>query len=95
VILHNIVRIGQHEHSILCTSTSNSICILSKRVFLDKMNLMAPWTELVALITPHSPVAGAKGGRPPFAVQTMLRIHFLQQWFGLRACENSLFMPMV
>ena len=26
---------------------------------------------------------GVKGGRPSFAVQTMLRIQFLQQWFGL------------
>ena len=63
-----------------------------KRVFLDEMNLVVPWTELVALITPHSPVAGAKGGRPPFAVETMLRIHFLQQWFGLSdpAMEEAL-----
>jgi IS5 family transposase len=29
------------------------------------------------------PGPGAKGGLPPFAVQTMLRIHFLQQWFNL------------
>jgi IS5 family transposase len=29
------------------------------------------------------PALGAKGGRPPFAVETMLRIHFLQQWFNL------------
>ena len=28
-----------------------------------------------------SPVAST--GRPPFAHETMLRIHFLQQWFGL------------
>jgi len=63
-----------------------------KRVFLDEMNLVVPRTELVALITPHSPVAGAKGGRPPFAVETMLRIHFLQQWSGLSdpAMEEAL-----
>ena len=52
-----------------------------KREFLDEMNLVVPWSELVKLIEPHSPQA--KTGRPPFAVQTMLRIHFLQQWFGL------------
>ena len=50
-----------------------------KRVFLDEMNLVVPWTELVGLIQPFAPSAGAKGGRPPFAVETMLRIHFLQQ----------------
>lgn len=54
-----------------------------KREFLDEMNLVVPWAELVALIAPHAPAPGAKGGRPPFAVQTMLRIHFLQQWFNL------------
>jgi IS5 family transposase len=64
-----------------------------KRVFLDEMNLVVPWTELVGLIQPFAPcVAGAKGGRPAFAVETMLRIHFLQQWFGLSdpAMEGSL-----
>lgn len=63
-----------------------------KRVFLDEMNLVVPWTELVGLIQPFVPAAGAKGGRPPFAVETMLRIHFLQQWFGLSdpAMEEAL-----
>ena len=61
-----------------------------KREFLDEMNLVVPWTELVALIEPHAP--SGKTGRPPFAVSTMLRIHFLQQWFGLSdpAMEEAL-----
>ena len=54
-----------------------------KREFLDEMNLVVPWSELVALIAPHALKSGAKGGRPPFAVETMLRLHFLQQWFNL------------
>ncbi len=54
-----------------------------KREFLDEMNLVVPWSELVVLVTPHAPTRGAKGGRPPFHVETMLRIHFLQQWFIL------------
>ena len=45
-----------------------------KREFLDEMNLVVPWGELVSLIAPHAPAPGAKGGRPPFAVETMLRI---------------------
>jgi IS5 family transposase len=49
-----------------------------KRVFLDEMNLVVPWRELVGLIQPSAPTGrGAKGGRPTFAVETMLRIHFL------------------
>jgi transposase, IS5 family len=62
-----------------------------KAVFLDEMNLVVPWTELLALITPHAP--RAKTGRPPFELETMLRIHFVQQWFGLSdlAMEEALF----
>ena len=64
-----------------------------KREFLDEMNVVVPWPELVALIAPHTPTPGAKGGRPPFAVETMLRIHFLQQWFTLSdpAMEEALY----
>lgn len=54
-----------------------------KREFFDEMNLVAPWFELVALIAPHAPARSANGGRPPFAVQTIVRIHCLQQWFNL------------
>ena len=61
-----------------------------KAVFLDEMNLVVPWTELLSLIAPHAP--RAKTGRPPFELVTMLRIHFLQQWFGLSdlAMEEAL-----
>ena len=64
-----------------------------KREFLDEMNLVVPWAELVAPIAPHAPAPGTKGGRPPFAVETMLRIHFLQQWFNLSdpAMEEALY----
>jgi IS5 family transposase len=51
-----------------------------KREFLDEMNLVVPWSELLSLIAPHAP-AGTTG-RPPFATEVMLRIHLLQQFFG-------------
>ena len=62
-----------------------------KAVFLDEMNRVVPWAELLSLIVSHAP--RAKTGRPPFEVVTMLRIHFLQQWFGLSdlAMEEALF----
>lgn len=61
-----------------------------KREFLDEMNQVVPWAELIALIEPYAPAG--KTGRPPFAVSTMLRIHFMQQWFGLSdpAMEEAL-----
>jgi len=63
-----------------------------KRIFLDEMNLVVPWAELVKLIQPFAPAAGSQGGRPAFAVETLLRIHFLQQRFGLSdpAMEEAL-----
>jgi len=62
-----------------------------KREFLDEMNLVVPWAELVGLIAPYAPEG--RRGRPPYAVAAMLRIHFLQQWFGLSdpAMEEALF----
>jgi IS5 family transposase len=64
-----------------------------KRVFLDEMKLVVLLTELVGLIQPF-PSGGTttKGGRPSLNVETMLRIHFLQQWFGLSnpAMEEAL-----
>ena len=61
-----------------------------KREFLDEMNRVVPWAALVELIEPHYPKG--KTGRPPMGIETMLRIHFLQQWFGLSdpAMEEAL-----
>jgi len=52
-----------------------------KREFLDEMNRVVPWAALVELVSPYAPEG--KRGRPPFPVETMLRIHFMQQWFTL------------
>lgn len=51
-----------------------------KREFLDEMDQVIPWSELLALIAPYAP--SGKTGRPPFAPEVMLRIHLLQQFFG-------------
>jgi IS5 family transposase len=61
-----------------------------KREFLGEMNRVVPWAALVELVAPHAPEG--KRGRPPFAVETMLRIHFMQQWFTLSdpAMEEAL-----
>ena len=61
-----------------------------KREFLAEMERVVPWAALVTLITPYAPEG--KRGRPPFAVETMLRIHFMQQWFTLSdpAMQESL-----
>lgn len=59
--------------------------------FLDEMERVVPWAELVAVIAPYYPVAG--NGRPPIGLERMLRIYFLQQWFDLSdpAMEEALY----
>ena len=52
-----------------------------KRQFLAEMERFVAWAALVALIAPYYPEG--KSGRPPFALETMLRVHFMQQWFSL------------
>ena len=61
-----------------------------KREFLAQMERVVPWTALVELVAPYAPEG--KRGRPPFSVDTMLRVHFMQQWFTLSdpAMEESL-----
>ena len=61
-----------------------------KREFLAQMERVVPWAALVELVAPYAPEG--KKGRPPFAVATMLRIHFMQQWFTLSdpAMEEAL-----
>ena len=61
-----------------------------KREFLDEMERVVPWAALVQVVQPHYP--RAKTGRPPFGIETMLRIHYLQQWFALSdpAMEEAL-----
>ena len=44
-----------------------------KREFLEQMERVVPWAALVALIAPHYPEG--RTGRPPFALETMLRVH--------------------
>jgi IS5 family transposase len=51
-----------------------------RREFLDEMDRVVPWSNLVAEIAPFMPEG--KRGRPPFPVESLLRIHFMQQWFG-------------
>ncbi len=50
--------------------------------FLDEMNRVVSWVELVAVIEPVYPKANGSG-RPPVGVERMLRLHCLQQWFNL------------
>jgi IS5 family transposase len=60
--------------------------------FLTEMEAVVPWKALIELIEPHYPKTGSKGGRPPYPLETMLRIHLMQQWYDLSdpAMEDAL-----
>ena len=62
-----------------------------KAVFLAEMEGVVPWSHLEALIEPHYPKKG--NGHRPMLLCTMLRIHFMQQWFGY-FCSGNRKSPM-
>ena len=59
--------------------------------FLAEMEQVVPWARLVARLQPFYPKG--ERGRPPVGLERMLRIYFLQQWYGLadEALEDALY----
>jgi IS5 family transposase len=59
--------------------------------FLGEMELVVPWARLVERLRPLYPKG--ERGRPPVGLERMLRIYFLQQWYGLadEALEDALY----
>jgi IS5 family transposase len=49
--------------------------------FLEEMNRVVPWGDLVAVVAPHW--GGAETGRKPTDVELLLRLHCLQLWYNL------------
>lgn len=64
---------------------------ISRPEILIYMERVGPWTALVELIGLYC--LEGKNGRLPFALEAMLRLHFLQQWFRLSnlSIEESFF----
>ncbi len=62
-----------------------------REIFLDEMELVVPWKALIKLIEPHYPVAGR--GRRPYPLESILRVHLMQNWFALSdpAMEEALY----
>lgn len=60
------------------------------------MENVVPWPRLISAIAPYYPKG--ERGRPPIGLERMLRIYFLQQWYGLSdeigisLCERGLLM---
>lgn len=62
-----------------------------RQLFLEKMEQVVPWARLMEVIEPHYPQSG-KRGRPPIGLEPMLRMYFVQQWYGLadEAVEDAI-----
>ena len=63
-----------------------------KEQFLEDMESIIPWKELVEVIEPFYPKPQG-AGRRPVGIDRMLRIYFLQHWFNLSdpAAEEALY----
>jgi len=61
-----------------------------RRGFFNEMDRRVLWSDLVTEIAPFMP--GGRRGRPPFPVESLLRIHFTLRWFTLSgpAIEEAL-----
>ena len=59
--------------------------------FLGEMEQVVPWARLVERLRPFYPKG--ERGRPPIGLERMLRLYFLQQWYGLadEALEDALY----
>jgi IS5 family transposase len=59
--------------------------------FLAEMEQVVPWARLVDRLRPLYPKG--ERGRPPIGLERMLRIYFVQQWYGLadEALEDALY----
>ena len=59
--------------------------------FLQEMDQVIPWEELLQVIKQYYPRAG--NGRQPMPLERMLRIYFMQQWYGMSdpAMEDALY----
>lgn len=67
--------------------------VTRREKFLAEMDRVVPWGELVALVKPVYARGTSGPGRPPIALERMLRIYFLQHWFNLSdpAVEEALY----
>ena len=59
--------------------------------FLAEMERVVPWARLVKRLQPLYPKG--ERGRPPIGLERMLRVYFVQQWYGLAdaALEDALY----
>ena len=80
-----------HQTSFAQAEFADKKKITRREKFLTRMEEVIPWVQLLAVIAPHYPKG--QRGRPPIRLERMLRVYFLQQWYGLadEALEDALY----
>jgi IS5 family transposase len=80
-----------HQPSFSQAEFADKKKITRREKFLARMEAIIPWRRLLAVIEPFYPKG--ERGRPPVGLERMLRVYFLQQWYGLadEALEDALY----
>jgi IS5 family transposase len=80
-----------HQPSFSQAEFADKKKITRREKFRARMEALIPWAKLLAVIEPFYPKG--ERGRPPIGLERMLRVYFLQQWYGLadEALEDALY----
>lgn len=80
-----------HQMSFSQAEYADKKKITRREKFLARMEAIIPWQSLIAVIEPFYPKG--ERGRPPVGLERMLRMYFLQQWYGLadEALEDAIY----
>jgi IS5 family transposase len=80
-----------HQPSFSQVEFADKKKLTRREKFLAHMEAIIPWSRLLAVIEPFYPKG--ERGRPPIGLERMLRMYFLQQWYGLadEALEDALY----
>ena len=81
---------GTHVAGTVAATGNNGLGVIGVD-FQARMEEVIPWPKLLAVIAPFYPKG--ERGRPPVGLERMLRVYFLQQWYGLadEALEDALY----
>lgn len=88
----NATTVTQQQKSFSQAEYEAKKKLTRRDIFLAKMEQIVPWSRLIAVVEPHYPKSG-KRGRPPIGIERILRMYFIQQWYGLAdmAVEDALY----
>ena len=81
----------QRQESFLQAEYARKKKLTRRDKFLAEMEAVVPWARLVQRLQPFYPKG--ERGRPPIGLERMLRVYFVQQWYGLadEAVEDAFY----